>query len=258
LKARHSLFVEKSGVSVYQGDAFGRGKRPMKLRFIGVAAIMAALCSTTINAQSLKNREHLEEASPEARPEAFLESIGGPRFVVAQFFTILGTIFGVYLASYVAFQRSLKYDRFVKAQQRSDLLMAMRDELRQNVVRLRKFNERLPGDSGTGVLNNEWPHLRSFVWQAAGRSPSALDVPQIMMAAQSLYEDVADMLNDTNARQLFRQLTSSTTYDRMQFKERLNDQLALVETSVFPAIDEALAASAQLLKKYADQKASKA
>jgi hypothetical protein len=230
----------------------------MKFRLIGVAAVMAALCSTAINAQSLKNREHLEEAMPESHSETFLEAVGGPRFVVAQFFTILGTIFGVYLASYVAFQRSLKYDQFVKVQQRSDLLMALRDELKQNVARLRKFNERLPGDSGTGVLNNEWPHLRSFVWQAAGRSPSALDVPQIMMAAQSLYDDVNDMLNDANARQLFRQLTSSTTYDRTQFKERLDNQLTFVETSVLSAIDEAVAASAPLLKRHSDQKASKA
>jgi len=230
----------------------------MKLRLIGVAAIMAALCSTAINAQSLKNKDHLEEARPESHPEAFLESIGGPRFVVAQFFTILGTIFGVYLASYVAFQRSLAYDRFVKAQQRSDLLTALRDELGQNVARLRKLHERLPGESGTGVLDKDWPHLRSFVWQAAGRSPSALDVPQIMMAAQSLYEDVNDMLNDTNARQVFRHLSSSTTYDRLQFKERLSNQLTFVETSVVPAIDEAVAASAQLLKRYSDQNALKA
>jgi hypothetical protein len=221
----------------------------MKLRVIGVAAI---------NAQSLKKDKEFVEEIHEPKAETFLEAVGGSRFLVAQFFTILGTIFGVYLASYVAFQRNLKYDRFVKAQQRSDLLMALRDELGQNVARLRKLHERLPDESGTGVLDKDWPHLRSFVWQAAGRSPSALDVPQIMMAAQSLYEDVNDMLNDTDAREIFRHLSSSTTYGRLQFKERLNNQLTFVETSVYPAIDEAVAASAHLLKRYSDQKASKA
>jgi hypothetical protein len=227
----------------------------MKLRVIGVAAIMAAMCSTAIDAQSVKkDREFVEEVTHESKPEAFLEAVGGPRFLVAQFFTILGTIFGVYLASYVAFQRNLKYDQFVKAQQRSDLLMAMREELRQNVDRLRKFNERLPADVGTNVLETEWPHLRLFVWQAAGRSSSALDLPAIMIDVQSLYDDVNDMLSDTSTRQRFRSLSGSNTYERTQFKERLNDKLKFVENSIFPAMDKARMASAQLLKRYSDQK----
>jgi hypothetical protein len=223
----------------------------MKLRTIGVAAIMAAMCLTAVNAQSLrKDKEFIEEA-PKSEP--FLEAIGGPRFLVAQFFTILGTIFGVYLASYVAFQRNLKYDRFVKAQQRSDLLMALREELKQNVDRLRKFNERLPAKEGIGVLDTQWPHLRLFVWQAAGRSSSALDMPRIMIEVQSLYDDVNDMLNDAEARHMFRHLTQSNVYDRTQFKERLNERLGFVETSIFAAIDETAMASAQLVKRYSDK-----
>jgi hypothetical protein len=113
----------------------------------------------------------------EPKHVSFLKAIGGPQFLAAQFFTILATILGVYLAGYVGFQRTLEYDRFVKAQQRSDLLLAMHEELKQNVARLRKFNERLPADVGNGVHDADWPHLRLFVWQAAGRSVSALDIP---------------------------------------------------------------------------------
>src|SRR5258708_811498 len=82
----------------------------------------------------------LEEVIREPKSAGFLEAIGGSRFLAAQFFTVLGTIFGVFLAGYVGFQRNLEYDRFVKAQQRSDLVMAMHEELKQNVDRLRKFN----------------------------------------------------------------------------------------------------------------------
>jgi hypothetical protein len=198
-----------------------------------------------------------EEVVRESKLAGFFEAIGGPKLLVAQFFTILATIFGVYLAGYVGFQRTLEYDRFVKAQQRSDLIMAMREELKQNVERLRKFNERLPADTGTGVLETDWPHLRLFVWQAAGRSSSALDMPQIVIDVQSVYDDVNDMLNNADARQMFRRLSQSNTYDRTQFKERLNNRLKFVEASIFPAMDEATAASAQLLKKYSDQKDSK-
>jgi hypothetical protein len=79
-----------------------------------------------------------------------------------------------------------------------------------------------------------------------------------MMLAQSLYDDVNDMLNDADARGRFRNLSGSNAYERTQFKERLSNQLKFVETSIFPAIDDAMMASAQLLKRYADQKDSKA
>src|SRR5262245_51628552 len=92
----------------------------------------------------------------------------GLEFFAGQFFTILASVVGVYLAGYVSFQRTLEYDRLTKAQQKSDLLTATREELKQNVVRLQKFNERLPAESGSGVTNGEWPQLRLFVWQAAG------------------------------------------------------------------------------------------
>jgi hypothetical protein len=223
---------------------------------------VAAMCSTVVNAQSLKDKEKFasEEKHLAEQPEAFLDAIGGPRFLVGQFFTILGTIFGVYLASYVAFQRNLKYDRFVKAQQRSDLLIALREELKQNVDRVRKFgNERLPeAETIRSVLDTEWPRLRLFVWEGAGRSSSALDMPLIMMHVQSLYGDVNDMLNNTEARKMFRETNSMYRVDRNQFIERLNNRLKFVEASIFPAMDEAMRASAQLLKRYSDQKDSKA
>jgi hypothetical protein len=198
--------------------------------------------------------DSLEQAIREPKSAGFFAAIGGSKLVVAQFFTILGTIFGVYLAGYVGFQRTLEYDRFVKAQQRSDLIAAMHEELKQNVDRLRKFNERLPAEVGTGLSSNEWPHLRMFVWQAAGHSASALEMPQIMVDVQALYDTVNDMLNDAEARQAFKTLTTSNVYYRTQFKERLSNQLKYVEATIFPAMDQTAAAMAQTLKRYSDQK----
>jgi hypothetical protein len=212
---------------------------------------MAKIASGSLETDSLET-DSLEEVILEPKHVSFLKAIGGPQFLVAQFFTILATILGVYLAGYVGFQRTLEYDRFVKAQQRSDLLVAMHEELKQNVARLRKFNERLPADVGNGVHDADWPHLRLFVWQAAGRSVSALDIPpQIMIDVQSLYDEVNDMLNDPEARHAFASLTTSNSYFRAQFKDRLENHLKSVEASIFPAMDEAATASAQLLKRYA-------
>jgi hypothetical protein len=175
----------------------------------------------------------------------------GLEFLAAQFFTILATVVGVYLAGYVGFQRNLEYDRYQKAQQLSDLLTATEVELKQNVARLHKFNDRLPADVGTGLQASEWPRLRLFVWQATGRSSSTFDMPpQILTDLQALYGDLDEMLNDAEAHDDFSHLTQSNVYDRTQYKRRLNDRLSFAETSILPALDSSIAASDQLIKKY--------
>jgi hypothetical protein len=196
--------------------------------------------------------ESLERVVDQPKTGALLTALGGPQFLMAQFFTILATIVGVYLAGYVGFQRTLEYDRFVKAQQRSDLLTAAQEELKQNVARLRKFNERLPAEVGNPLAETEWPHLRLFVWNAAGRSSSAFDVPpEILTNFQAIYDDLGEMLRDAEARSAFRHLTTSNAYDRTQFKDRLNAQLKFAETTILPALESTRAASEQLLQKYA-------
>src|SRR5215470_7904917 len=171
----------------------------------------------------------------------------GLEFFAGQIFTILASVVGVYLAGYVSFQRTLEYNRLTKAQQKSDLLTAAREELKQNVVRLQKFNERLPAESGSGVTNGEWPQLRLFVWQAAGRSPSAFDIPpQILIDMQAFYVDVELMLNDGEAHQIFRSLSQSNSYDRNQFKQRFVAQLALAQTSIVPALDNEIGVADRL------------
>jgi len=187
-----------------------------------------------------------EEATRQSRPR-----FRGLQFLAGQFFTIVGSIVGVYLAGYVSFQRTLEYDRYVKAQQKSDMLTAAREELKQNVVRLQKFNERLPAEVGTGVTGSEWPHLRLFIWQAAGRSSSAFDIPpKILTDMQALYGDLDLMLSDAEARQNFRSLTQSNVFDRTKFKERLTAELTFAETSIVPALDSEIVVSERLVKKY--------
>jgi hypothetical protein len=173
------------------------------------------------------------------------------QFLAGQFFTILGSVVGVYLAGYVSFRRTLEHDRLVKAQQKSNLLTAVREELKQNIVRLHKFNERLPADVGTRVTDSEWPRLRLFVWRAAGGSSSALDIPsQILADMQAFYGDLEQMLSDAEAHQNFGSLTQSNVYNRTQFKEHLNAQLKFAETSIVVALNNAIAGSERLIKKY--------
>lgn len=174
------------------------------------------------------------------------------QLLAGQILTILGSVVGIYLAAYVSFKRTLERDNLVRAQQNSDLLTAVREELKQNIVRLRKLDERLPADVGHGVHSNEWPLLRLFVWQAAGRSSYAFDIPpQILADMQALYGDLELMLNDTEAHQNFRMLTQSNAFDRTQFKQRLIAQLKFAETSILPVLQSKIDVSDQLIKKYA-------
>ena len=113
--------------------------------------------------------------------------------------------------------------------------------------------KRPDAEVGTGVVNSEWPQLRLFVWQAAGRSSSAFDIPpQILIDMQAFYGDVELMLNDGEAHQNFRSLSQSNSYDRNQFKQRLVAQLKLADTSIVPALNNEIGAAEQLTKKYSD------
>jgi cell division protein FtsB len=195
----------------------------------------------------------LEEARREEANRPSRGMARGLEFLVGQIFAILATVVGVYLAGYVGFQRNLEYDRYQKAQQKSDLLTATREELKQNVERLRKFDERLPAEVGTGVVDSEWPHLRLFVWQATGRSSSAFDLPpQILNPLEAFYDDVDQMLNSKDAHENFRSLTQSNIYDRTKFKERFEGELKAAESLILPALESEIASAGQLISKYSD------
>ena len=109
-------------------------------KLASVLVSIAALCALTVGARAAEG----------GGGEGFLSEIGGAKFLAGQFFTILASVVGVYFASYVSFQRSLKHSKLVKAQQRSALLTGSREELNQNIARMRKLDERLPLSSAPG------------------------------------------------------------------------------------------------------------
>lgn len=190
----------------------------------------------------------LDEA---ARPphNGFMAKIGGPRFLVAQLFTIVATILGVYLAGYVGFQRTLEYDRFTKAQQQASLLEALHAELKDNTTRLRKFVNTMDTTGAKRVY--EWPRLRLFVWRAAGQTQAAFDVPgRALGGMQAYYDETGDMLTGERGHKLFSNSTGSYTYDRKKFKERLDAQVKTAETVLLPSLVKATAVATEMVKKY--------
>ena len=196
------------------------------------------------------NKAPLNEVTRAAEGGGVMAKLGGTQFIIAQFFTIAATVLGVYLAGYVGFQRTLEYDRYVKAQQQSDLLQAMQAELKDNTTRIRDFVDNRMDPSGA-KRTYDWPRLRLFVWRAAGNTQSAFDVPPETLAGmQAFYEEAGELLTSPRVREVYGNSSGSYVYDRTTFKEHLVEQLKFADTSLLPGIQKAAAAASQLVTRY--------
>jgi hypothetical protein len=197
------------------------------------------------------NNAALDEAQQAPQKFNLLESIGGPQFIVAQIFTIAATVLGVYLAGYVGFQRTLEYDRYVKAQQQADVLMALHAELADNAQRLKEFANKIEPAGSSDV--GEWPRLRLYVWNAAGQTTSAFDIPpEALSGMQAVYAETGEALGNPRALEWFRTTNSFFASDRTRFKETLLRNVRKAETVLMPALEKGAASSAGLIAKYSD------
>lgn len=195
------------------------------------------------------DRAPLADAVRTTTQRGLIAGIGGPGFLAAQFFTILATILGVYLAGYVGFQRTLEYDHFTKAQQQASLLEALHTELTDNTTRLREFVDNMDTTGATRIY--EWPRLRLFAWHAAGQTQAAFDVPGPTLGRmQTFYEDAGEMLTGPRGRELFGNSSGSYSYDRAKFKERLDAQVKTAETELMQGLVKAAAEANATISKY--------
>ena len=199
------------------------------------------------------NNAALDEAQRTPERFGFIESMGGPQFIIAQLFTIAATILGVYLAGYVGFQRTLEYDRYTKAQQQTDLLNAVYAELKDNANRVREFAGRIDPSGAENV--GEWPRLRLYVWNAAGQTTSAFDIPpEALSGLQAFYDETGETLTNPRAREWFRTSNTFFASDKIRMKEYLLKHVKIAETTLLPALQNAAAASEELITKYGVRK----
>lgn len=182
---------------------------------------------------------------------ALLAAIGGPQFIVAQMFTILATILGVYLAGYVGYQRTLEYDRLVKAREQAHLLRAMHAELTDNTVRLRAHVPKLEATFQGHGVHGDWPRLHLYIWNASADNPAVFQIPpQTLSRMQGFYETIGAMLKDDHAHEMFRRLTTSNAFERRGFTDRFDEQLSEVETSLLPSLERTAGAAEDIVRAY--------
>lgn len=187
------------------------------------------------------------------RKSGIAAAIGGPQFFIAQLFTIIATILGVYLAGYVGFNRTLEYDRFVKAEQQANLLQALHAELEDNTNRLKEFVPLLEKTmEGHGVYA-DWPDLQLFIWNASAQSPVLFSIPsQTPTSLQTFYGTMQKMLANPAAREMFQRLTTSNEFDRRNYIDSFKQQIEFAETTMLPSIASAAAAEQTIVQRYSD------
>lgn len=194
----------------------------------------------------------LDEATSAPTKFGFFGTLGGPQFIIAQIFTIIATVLGVYLAGYVGFQRTLEYDRLNDAQRRANLMQALHAELSDNTARLRDFVPLMQKTQEGESIYRDWPRLRLFVWNASSQNSALFDAPPVAITdMQAFYEDAADLLNNRTIHEAFRRLTSSNVSDRQRVTEQLDVQVKRAETAILPTLEKAVADSEQVVSRYA-------
>ncbi len=198
-------------------------------------------------------RASLDEAtSAPTRRYGFFGTLGGPQFIVGQIFTIIATVLGVYLAGYVGFQRTLEYDRLNDAQRRTNLMQALRAELSDNTARLKEFVPLMQKTQEGEAIYRDWPRLRLFVWNASSQNSALFDAPPSAITdMQAFYEDAGDLLKNVPMQDAFRHLTSSNASDRQVITEQLDAQVKRAETAILPTLEQAVAESEQVVRRYA-------
>jgi hypothetical protein len=229
-----------------------RLKRLGEVMHLHKAATLRAICTA---GQSFRRNSHMakvETASLERETSASGAGFRGRHFLVGQFFAILASVVGIYFASYVSFQRTLEYDRFTRAHQKSSLLTAAREEFKENIARLRRLNEQIEAlkenNPGKPV---EWPLMQLSIWEAAGHSPAFFDInPQILIEIQAFYADIGQSVKDPEVHEWYHLMDAGYSYDRKQLKQHLIALLELAGTSVVPALDNEIAEAQRLTKKY--------
>ena len=195
----------------------------------------------------------LDEAARGPIQSGFLGSLGGPQFIIGQIFTIIATVLGVYLAGYVGFQRTLEYDRLNEAQRRANLLQALHAELSDNTGRLRGFVPLMQKAQEGEPIYRDWPRLRLYVWGASSQNSALFDAPpRLITDMQAFYEDAADLMSSTSAREAFRHLSSINASDRRHITEQLDTQVKRAETAILPALEKAVTDAEQVVSRYAN------
>lgn len=151
-------------------------------------------------------------------------------FWVGQFFIIIATVLGVYLASTQGFKQAMAYGNLQSARSNYYLRKSLRTEMHDNIALVREYMKRL--ETG-GLPARKAPFsLDTFVWESMKNATATMETPpEMLREARMFYRGVADL----------HQKIVDNTYGVKVANEKLTEMLDHVEKTVLPMFDADIA-----------------
>ncbi len=182
-------------------------------------------------AQALKTVDHKE-----------LKSTG---FWLNQFFMVISTVFGVYLAAQSGLEQALKFDNFSKMEDNYYLRTSLFDEVTDNVNSVSEYAERLAKSPPKSEVEYFKPTLEKYIWQTMQYSPTTLETPsELLTQIRRFYSRSEFLINAAVSRKtsakhaaselekIAEQLQSTTLPQLKNSAEQLKKELKQNDISV--------------------------
>lgn len=140
-------------------------------------------------------------------------------FWVSQFFVVLATVIGVYLAANAGLRQALVFDSVTKQQSNFYLRKSVYDELADNVLVLRVYaDEVLAENPPQSELMNQRPLMSRFIWEALRYSSTTLETPSLFLTGgRRFYLQADDIIDKAESR------TWAASHAAQQMTDLLDD-----------------------------------
>ncbi|MCH8499914.1 MAG: hypothetical protein LAT63_15670 [Marinobacter sp.] len=151
---------------------------------------------------SIGKSVQLRSKASQAFREMDHRDLGRSGFWLSQFFIIIATIVGVYLAANAGLKQAITFDNLTGHERNYYLRVSLHDEVQDNVTRLRAYvDETLSRNPSQAVLQNQRPELQQFVWETMRFSPRTLETPSIFLTGgRRFYSEAQDIITKAERR----------------------------------------------------------
>ncbi|WP_157836962.1 hypothetical protein [Geminisphaera colitermitum] len=113
-------------------------------------------------------------------------------FWISQFFILIATVLGVYLAANQGFKQALAYGDIQSARNNYYLRKSLQNEMSDNLVLVRGYMQKI--EKGNLADRKAQFRLDTFVWESLKFSNATLETPSDLLAeSRQFYRQVADI-----------------------------------------------------------------
>lgn len=156
------------------------------------------------------------------------DEVRKPSFWISQFFVLLATVLGVYLAATQGFNQAINFDNIQSDKKNYYLRKSLHNELASNVVIVREYLAKVK--SGSHAQQAPTP-LNTFVWESMKFSDTTLETPSdILGAAQNFYRQIPEIQSKVG------------NLLGVAFASKLiEEQLTRIESETLPALEKSAA-----------------